>query len=458
MTADAPEGLLAGQRPPWPRPLLGRIRRLGRGRLVAVLDDDPTGTQTVRDVPVVARLDRATVGHAAGGRPRTVFVSTNSRALGEAPAVELAEVLGRWIAAAAERHARAVTAVSRSDSTLRGHFPAEVDALARGLGRPDARILLMPFFGPGGRLTLGGRHHLVRDGRVVPVAETEFARDPRFGYATSDLVAWARARLGDPARSVELVGLAELRSGGPERIAGRLDALSPRGVLVIDAVDERDADVAAAGSLAAELAGVPLVARTAASFVRAVAGQPEQPLLPPADVPRGDGPGLVAVGSFVSATTRQLERILADPPCPLELVELPATETAAGSTRSIGAAAARARWLLARGTIPVLATSRERLDLDALAAARVSRALASVVAGLGRRPAWVVAKGGITSSDVATHGLGIGTARVLGQLRPGIPVWRAGRDARWPGVALVVFPGNVGDDTELRRVVALLAD
>ena len=109
------------------------------------------------------------------------------------------------------------------------------------------------------------------------------------------------------------------------------------------------------------------------------------------------------------------------------------------------------------GASPVLATTRNPLGLDEAAAARISAALVGVVRGLRRRPAWVVAMGGFTSSEVATDGLGIATARVLGQIRPGIPVWRAGRASRWPGLALVVFPGNVGDDDELRRVVATLA-
>jgi uncharacterized protein YgbK (DUF1537 family) len=68
----------------------------------------------------------------------------------------------------------------------------------------------------------------------------------------------------------------------------------------------------------------------------------------------------------------------------------------------------------------------------------------------------VVAKGGITSSDVATGALGIRVAMVLGQVRAGVPVWRSGRDSRWPGLMLVVFPGNVGEDDDLRATVATL--
>ena len=32
----------------------------------------------------------------------------------------------------------------------------------------------------------------------------------------------------------------------------------------------------------------------------------------------------------------------------------------------------------------------------------------------------------------------------MGQILPGVPVWSMASDSRWPGLPLVVFPGNVG--------------
>jgi hypothetical protein len=68
------------------------------------------------------------------------------------------------------------------------------------------------------------------------------------------------------------------------------------------------------------------------------------------------------------------------------------------------------------------------------------------------KPSFLIAKGGITSHDTAQKGLSIATARVLGQVEPGVPVWRAGRESKFPGMNYVVFPGNVGDDDALFRV------
>ena len=75
--------------------------------------------------------------------------------------------------------------VSRGDSTLRGHFPLEVDVINEELGPFDA-TLLVPAFLEGGRTTVDGVHRL----HGQPVHETALARDRLFGYISSDLPAW----------------------------------------------------------------------------------------------------------------------------------------------------------------------------------------------------------------------------------------------------------------------------
>jgi uncharacterized protein YgbK (DUF1537 family) len=431
---------------------------------VVVLDDDPTGTQTVRDVPVVIDPSVDLLAELLGRRVPVVFVLTNSRSLPPDRAASLARRLGGRIRTAARRTGRPVSVISRGDSTLRGHFPVEVDALAGGLGIPDAPVLLMPYLGEAGRITIGDVHYLVRDGEPVPVAETEFARDPAFGYAESDLKTWVAARVGQPPRPIATIPLALIRDGGPRTVASILAALGPRTVCIANAADDRDAEVVAAAMVEVERSGVDIVARTAAGYVRARAGQARHPDLAPQEIPAGTGPGLVVVGSHVPTTTRQLERLLADPPVPFELVELPphlaADPVAARNLRR--RAASRIAALLRDGVTPVVATGRTRLDAPAddptglRLAAQVSRTLVGTVRSLPVRPAWIVAKGGITSSDVVTGALGARSATVLGRLLPGVPVWRVD-GGRHPGIALVVFPGNVGDEDALRRAVASLS-
>jgi len=458
------DDLLAGRPPVWPEALLGRIRRRARDRTLVVLDDDPTGTQTVRGVDVLIDPSVDDLARALDRHPAVLFVLTNSRSLPRDRAVALAGRLGGRIRAAARRAGRQVSLVSRSDSTLRGHFPAEVDALAEAFGIADAPVLFMPYLGEAGRVTVDDVHYLVRDGAAVPVAETEFARDAAFGYRDSNLRAWLAARLGPgEERVISSLSLEAVRSGGPASVAEHLRAAPPRAVIVANAADDRDAETIAAGVL--DLEGQrPILARTAAGYVRARAGQPRQPVLEPAELRRGSGPGLVIVGSHVPTTTRQLEALLARPPVPLEPIDVPVSQlaTSGGGRGLVRATVARASAALDRGVMPVVATSRETLaptvdDPTGLRLARrISRALASVVRALEPRPAWIVAKGGITSSDVAVHGLGAGEATVVGPLLPGVPVWRV-RRGRHSSVLLVVFPGNVGDDEALHAAVAALA-
>ena len=87
----------------------------------------------------------------------------------------------------------------------------------------------------------------------------------------------------------------------------------------------------------------------------------------------------------------------------------------------------------------------------------VSSALVKIVRSINAAPSWVVAKGGITSSDIATQGLDVFRAEVLGQILPGVPVWRTSIESRWPNLVYVVFPGNVGGPQALAEVVNMLS-
>jgi uncharacterized protein YgbK (DUF1537 family) len=146
--------------PVWPDDLLPTIRealRANPAKLV-VLDDDPTGTQTVHGVPVLTTWDVDALHTELQDPSPVCFVLTNSRSLPLAEARALNADIGRNLRAAAEQTGRAFAVVSRSDSTLRGHFPGEVDALAEALDQPVDAWLLIPFFEEGGRGYLKSRH------------------------------------------------------------------------------------------------------------------------------------------------------------------------------------------------------------------------------------------------------------------------------------------------------------
>ena len=87
---------------------------------------------------------------------------------------------------------------------------------------------------------------------------------------------------------------------------------------------------------------------------------------------------------------------------------------------------------------------------------KISDAVQSLVGRLSITPSFVIAKGGITSSDVGTKALAVKKANVLGQIKPGIPVWQTGEESKFPLTPYVIFPGNVGEISTLKEAVEVL--
>jgi uncharacterized protein YgbK (DUF1537 family) len=475
------EELLAG-RPVGPVVDVDRLaaRVRASGRVLLVLDDDPTGTQSVADLPVLMDWSPASLAWAFEQDRPAVYVMTNSRSLGPADAAARnREVARNALAVAAERGV-ALCFVSRSDSTLRGHFPLETDVLAAAVreatGEAVDGVLLVPAFGDAGRVTVGGVHWAGADGAYAPVGETEFARDATFGYQASDLRAWVAEKSGGriPAATVGLLDLTVLRTDAAAAVAA-LTGLRDAAVLVCDAVEENDLRLLAEAVLEVQRRGVSLVVRAGPPFPRALVGQRPHPPLGPAELAavRAGGlaqdavGGLVVVGSHVALTTRQLDRLLERRhPVRLELDVATVQDAGEGGSAlaaHLGDLAGRASAALAAGDV-VVSTSRQRAVASspdaALALARaVSTALVAVVRQvLGvRPPRFVVAKGGITSSDVAARGLGITRAMVRGPMLPGIVSLWEPVDGPARGIPYVVFAGNVGGDESLADVVDVLA-
>lgn len=463
VTPLAKSTVFAALPPVWPRELQPQVLAAARAsdRTLVVLDDDPTGTQTVYDVPVVTRWDVPTLRAEFIRAQPCFFILTNSRSLTSAAARALNLELARNLREASLTTGRAFTLASRSDSTLRGHFPVETDALAEICGPFDATILV-PYFEAGGRYTIDDVHYVAEGDALVPAAATPFARDAVFGYRHSNLREWVDEKTAGRVRAtaVQSLSLDLLRRGGPDAVTAALLALPRGSICVANLCTPRDADVLAIATLAAEQAGKKYLYRTAASFVSARLGLVPRPLLTVDELAAdGSGGGLVVVGSYVPKTTTQLERLLASSPS-LHRVELDVAMLLDPARREsvLSAATAKISRALVAGEDVVVFTSRA-LVIGADTAAsleigqRVSDALVTLVRGLTMVPRFVIAKGGITSSDVATRGLGVVRAIVRGQILPGVPVWLLGAETRFPGLNYIVFPGNVGDADALATAV-----
>jgi uncharacterized protein YgbK (DUF1537 family) len=455
--------LLAGLPPEWPQDLLPGIAdaTASRHETIVVLDDDPTGTQTVRGARVLLRIDPTTLASALATDDRLVFLLTNSRSLPADGARRLARRIGRSIAMAPKR-GRRVVVISRSDSTLRGHFPVEVEALAEGLGQSFDATLIVPALIEAGRLTVDDVQYVVDGAEAVPVSRTAYARDPVFGYESSDLRAWVQEKTDGRVRAagVASISLDDLRHGGPILAYQRLLALEPGSVCIVNAASDRDLEVFTAGLLMAEGEGRRFALRSAASFVRVRSGRSRPPLVTALDLPVGGTTGgLIVVGSHVPRSTEQLERLLA-----LQSVDAIELDVRALGTRSRGTIvqriAQRAEAGLRRGDDVAVYTSRtvvsDKSGEQLAGGRKIANVLADIVRTIRARPAFVVTKGGITSSVVARRGLGAASAWVMGQVLPGVPVWRLDQECPYPDLVVVVFPGNVGAEDSLRDVVLAL--
>lgn len=465
MTGELPKAeTLAVLPPPWPDNLRPQIRGIVASQpdhKLVVLDDDPTGTQTVRDVPVLTTWDVATL-RAEFTQPGPCFyILTNSRSLAPEAARDLNRTLARNLKAASGHHSR-FTLFSRSDSTLRGHFPLETDVLAEELGPFDATIVI-PYLEAGGRYTINDVHYVAEGDRLVPAVETPFARDTVFGFRHSNLREWVEEKTSGrvKADSVVSFSIPELRtrsvSHEPTRgVFLKLLGLQRGAVAIVNCAAPADAEFFALATLSAETAGGRYLFRTAAQFVSARLGLEPRSLLTATDlgVPKSGG-ALIVVGSYVPRTTEQLTHLLARTGIArveLEVDSTPAAITAATQYVDDQLRASQDVVLFTSRRLVTGADASESLRIGQ----RVSAALVEIVSRITTPPRLIVAKGGITSSDLATKALGVRRAIVRGQVLPGVPVWQLGPESRFPGLNYVVFPGNVGGPEALTQVMPTL--
>ena len=468
------EATLSSLPPEWPDDLTSIIasRVSIDDQTIVVLDDDPTGTQTVYDLPVLTEWSQDIIEEEFARGTPAFYVMTNSRSLTPDIAADINETIAKRLLVAAKKHGRRLSVISRSDSTLRGHYPLEIDVLAKALqqddenGKIDGQIIA-PFFLEGGRLTINDVHYVAERSQLVPAADTPFAKDAFFGFTKSNLLDYVEEKTEGRIKRSEVmtISIDDVRKGGPERVRDKLSKLSSMQACIVNAATLRDMQVFALGLLDAESKDKKrILVRSAATFVQARIGLPKRPILGAKVINSGGGMesgGLIVVGSYVPKTTTQLESLLALEG--LEKIEVNVADLMEEQTctMTIDAILDRVEIAMTSGKSTVVYTSRKLVTggspAESLAIGNsVSKGLVSIVSRLKSKPRFIIAKGGITSSDVATKGLGIKRAMVLGQAGPGIPVWKVGEEGRFCGMSYVVFPGNVGGDDELAKLVSRL--
>lgn len=439
---------------------------------IIVLDDDPTGIQTVHDVSVYTDWSDQTLLTAFKEEAPLFFILTNSRSFSAKKTEQVHTDIAAAIAKTAALLDQDFLLLSRGDSTLRGHYPLETavlkDTLTKHLTISFDGEIICPFFPEGGRYTIDNIHYVREGDQLTPAGNTEFAKDKTFPYTASDLRDYVEEKSDHAYKRDDCIciSLEELNSCAYAVITKKLMAAKHFTKIIVNAVSYEQLRVFVVSLLRAIKSNKHFIARCAAALPKVIGNISDQPLLTKTDIisKTNTNGGLIIIGSHVKKTTTQFEA-LKNADLPLSFLEFDVNTyfENEGFDHEVTRVRTAAEAMIRQGKTVVIYTSRKLLapsdyGPEALLSLSVSisEALTSIVSNLSLLPGFIIAKGGITSSDIGTKGLAVKKAFVLGQIAPGIPVWKTGPESKFPDISYIIFPGNVGTDTTLLEIVQTL--
>lgn len=438
---------------------------------IIVLDDDPTGVQTIHDISVYTDWSKESIEKGFLEKDSMFFLLTNSRGFTAAETEAAHKEIALNVTEVAKKLNKEFIIISRGDSTLRGHYPLETKVLKDTIEANSAvkfnGEVLMPIFKEGGRFTVDNIHYVQYDEYLVPAGETEFAKDRTFGYTKSHLGEYIEEKSNGEykASDATYISIQDIRHLELEKITKQLLEVDNFNKVIVNAIDYVDVKIVVIALIRAMKSGKNFMYRSAAALTKVIGGVSDKGLLTRDELIKEEtnNGGLIVVGSHVKKTTEQLEELKkADF---IEFIEFNCHLVLEPEKfeAEVDGIICRCEELISSGKTVAVYTRRERLDLgegkkeeELKLSVKISDAVTSIVTRLNVRPNYIVAKGGITSSDVGTKGLAVKRATVAGQIKPGIPVWRTGEESKFPGIAYVIFPGNVGTKTTLREAVEVL--
>jgi uncharacterized protein YgbK (DUF1537 family) len=438
---------------------------------IVVLDDDPTGVQTVHDISVYTNWERESIRQGFEEENNLFYVLTNSRGFTVEQTTKAHNEIAAVVDEVAKETGREYIFISRSDSTLRGHYPLEPQILKdnyeRNTGKKIDGEILCPFFKEGGRFTIDNVHYVKYGDELVPANETEFAKDKTFGYQAATMPEYVEEKTNGAykASDVTCISLEDIHNADIDKIESQLMAVKDFNKIVVNAVDYVDVKVFCVALYRAMAKGKVFMFRTAAAIVKVMGGVTDQALLDRKQmvVKETENGGIVVVGSHTDKTTKQVECLkeLKD----IEFIELDATlvKDDKAFEDEVKRCLDKEEECIRAGKTVCCYTTRALITADTgdkedelRLSVKISDAVQSLVGRLNVTPSFVIAKGGITSSDVGTKALAVRKANVLGQIKPGIPVWQTGEESKFPLTPYVIFPGNVGEAETLKEAVEVL--
>ena len=440
----------------------------GFHKKLVVLDDDPTGVQTVHDVSVYTDWEEESIRKGFEEKEAMFFILTNSRSFSVEETTKVHQDIAARVAKVARELGQDFMIISRGDSTLRGHYPLETQLLADGLTKNEGVVIdgeiICPFFPEGGRYTMDNIHYVKEQENLVPAGMTEFAKDKTFGYKSSDLTEYVEEKTEGKYHKEDCItiSLDELNALDVQGIKDKLMSAQNMAKIIVNAVSYADLKVFCAALVLAMKAGKHYMARTAAAFTKVMGRISDQPLLGRAQL-EGDtkNGGIVLIGSHVKKTTDQLNCLKElDGQADFMEFQVNTVFEENGLEKEVERTVKAAEEKILSGRTVVIYTSRQLLAPENMTpeeklhiSVKISNAVTSIIGKLSVKPKFIIAKGGITSSDVGTKALRVKKARVMGQVKKGITVWMTGEESKFPGMPYIIFPGNVGEVSTLKEIV-----
>ena len=440
----------------------------GFHKKLVVLDDDPTGVQTVHDVSVYTDWEEESIRNGFEEKEAMFFILTNSRSFSVEETTKVHRDIAARVAKVARELGQDFMIISRGDSTLRGHYPLETQLLADGLTKNEGVVIdgeiICPFFPEGGRYTMDNIHYVKEQENLVPAGMTEFAKDKTFGYKSSDLTEYVEEKTEGKYHKEDCItiSLDELNVLDVQGIKEKLMSAQNMAKIIVNAVSYADLKVFCAALVLAMKEGKHYMARTAAAFTKVMGRISDQPLLGREQL-EGDtkNGGIVLIGSHVKKTTDQLNCLKElDGQADFMEFQVNTVFEENGLEKEVERTVKAAEEKILSGRTVVIYTSRQLLAPENMTpeeklhiSVKISNAVTSIIGKLSVKPKFIIAKGGITSSDVGTKALRVKKARVMGQVKKGIPVWMTGEESKFPGMPYIIFPGNVGEVSTLKEIV-----
>ena len=444
---------------------------------IIIIDDDPTGSQTVNGCNLILRWDYETLLKGLKDSSNLLFILANTRSLSKKDVkIRLKEICSalREIMNNSSFAEEDFVLISRGDSTLRGHNFVEPDIINELLGPFDATFYI-PAFMEGNRTTINGIHFVDN----IPINKTIFSKDKIFGFNTSNIKELISEQSNhqlnfNDIENIFIQDFEFLESNQINKLSMYIEKLKDNKKVIVDIINYSQLDKFS-NIIKSLLNKKRFLFRSSASFISSLSNikYTQKDYIYFSQLRRKNNidqimKGLIVIGSYVELTTLQLNKVLEISLCEpieinvLKLYELFKLEDNLDQLNSFKQLLLNSvRNILGQESIPVLFTSRDivsPIDNNDLIRFQdfLSAFLAEIVSAIKYEIGYLISKGGITTHTIISKGLKADSVYLEGQILPGVSLVTFNLLEQKGKLPIVTFPGNIGNNMSLVKALEIL--